>query len=351
MSWALIDSVPNPWGEVPITGGGQSVTPLVEAYMARVAEVATRRDCVSRRSHYVPQSYLRAWSPDRKQVRVLDTRNGIDRLRGLRDTCVRENFYRVTDATNIQHNQVEAMLAVIDDEMARLLRVLRGWRPEDDFTFADFMSLAVVVAFQMNRTPQARRLITTIDDWTVRRAGQPPSDLTNDYFVDLLFSTAYRTADELSSRQLELWDDPRGRFITCDQPVLLSRDSPGTPPSTTSSRYIWWPLSSHRLLVFNLVSQGHKIVHRVANRTDIDEVRTVFIRGAESAIIALAEDRGLPSGKRLLRRPQLQVDCVPQDVKARKCRIGFGWGYSSGTLDHACMTLCAMGKTRDSPLL
>jgi hypothetical protein len=99
VTWTLINSVPNPWGEVPMTGGGQSVVPLVEAYMARVAEVATKRDCVSRRSHYVPQSYLRAWSRQRNRVRVLDTRNGLDQPRGLRDTCVREDFYRVTDGS------------------------------------------------------------------------------------------------------------------------------------------------------------------------------------------------------------------------------------------------------------
>ncbi|MEU7143891.1 DUF4238 domain-containing protein [Nocardia sp. NPDC046473] len=101
--------------------------------MQRVADAASTRDCVSRRHHYVPQSYMRAWSPDRKRVRVLDTRNGIDKLRGLRDTCVQENFYRVTDPDTGQHNQVERMLAVIDDETARLLQVLSRWSPGDDF--------------------------------------------------------------------------------------------------------------------------------------------------------------------------------------------------------------------------
>ncbi|MFF9178153.1 DUF4238 domain-containing protein [Streptomyces sp. NPDC014793] len=84
---------------------------------------ASRRDCVSRRHHYVPQSYLRAWSPDGRRVRVLDTRNGSERLQGLRDTCVRENFYRLAQGGEA-HNQAEAMLAVIDDETARLLRTL-----------------------------------------------------------------------------------------------------------------------------------------------------------------------------------------------------------------------------------
>ncbi|MGW7646395.1 DUF4238 domain-containing protein [Streptomyces bobili] len=61
--------------------------------MANVAAAAARRDCVSRRHHYVPRAYMKAWSPDGKRVRVLDTINGFDRLRGLRDTWVRDNFY------------------------------------------------------------------------------------------------------------------------------------------------------------------------------------------------------------------------------------------------------------------
>ncbi|MEV4159301.1 DUF4238 domain-containing protein [Nonomuraea dietziae] len=324
-----------------MSAGGRSVDPRVEAYMSRVAEVATKRDCVSRRHHYVPQSYLRAWSPDRKRVRVLDTRNGIDKLRGLRDTCVEENFYRVTDGRNRQHNQVEAMLAVIDDEMAALLETLRRWSPGDDIQFSEFMSLAVVVGLQRNRTPQARRHLASMSGWLTQRAGQPEQKLSTDYYVDVLFRALYEAADQLSTRQLEMWDDPRGRFITCDQPVLFSQNASGTPPSMNTSRYVWWPISPHRLIVFSQKHQGQKVVHRTVERRGVDDVRKVYIRGAESAIIALPEDRDVPSGKRLHRRPQLQIDCKP--LEERKCGLRFGWGgHATNPLDHACRPLCAM---------
>ncbi|WP_349497635.1 DUF4238 domain-containing protein [Amycolatopsis taiwanensis] len=339
--------MPNPWGEVPATGNGRSIVPRVEAYMARVREKAVARDCVSRRSHYVPKAYLRAWSWNGRQVRVLDTKNGYDKPRGLRDTCVREDFYRVTDGDNVQHNQVEAMLAILDDEMARLLLRLRAWKPGDDFAFDDFMSLAVVVGMQSNRTPQARRFLAARSSWLSQRAGQPAERLTNDDYVDLLFRAMYRTADQLSTRQLELWDDPRGRFITSDHPVLLSEDVPGTPPALYSCKYVWWPISPTRLAVFNINQQGVKIVRRVATRGEIERVRKAVIRGAESEIIARPEDRDVPAGKVLRKRPQLQVSCTPVDGAARKCRIGFGWGYGATCLDRACQPLCAMTHTTD----
>ncbi|WP_424532530.1 DUF4238 domain-containing protein [Sphaerisporangium viridialbum] len=341
MAWKLISRVPNPWGEVAVTDDGRSITPKVKAYMDRIAEVATKRDCVSRRHHYVPQSYLRAWSPDGKRVRVLDTRNGIDKLRGLRDTCVQENFYRVTDPKTGPHNQVEAMLGVIDDETAVLLEKLRSWKPGDDVQFGDFMSLSVVMGLQRNRTPQARRQIASMEDWSTRRAGQPAQELTTDYYVDVLFRAMYKAADQISLRQLELWDDPQDRFITCDQPVLFSRDGSAGTPSMLTSRYVWWPISPHRLIAFSEVHRGQKVVHRVVTRREVDEVRTTFIRGAESAIIALPEDRDLPAGKRLHKRPQLQVEC--QRLNVRECGLHLGWGsYGTGPLDKACQPLCAV---------
>lgn len=348
MTWKLIDTVPNPWGEVPMTDNGRSVVPLVEAYMVRVREKAGARDCVSRRSHYVPKAYLRAWSWNGRQVRVLDTRNGYDKPRGLRATCVREDFYRVTDGYDVQHNQVEAMLAVLDDEMARLLLLLRQWAPGDGLAFEDFMSLAVVVGMQSNRTPQARRFLATRGTWLTKRAGQPPEQLTNDHYVDLLFRAMYRTADQLSTRQLELWDDPQGRFITSDHPVLLSQDAPGTPPALYSCKYIWWPISPTRLVVFSNEHRGIKIVHRAASRGEIEQVRKAVVRGAEAEIIALPGDRDVPAGKVLHKRPQLQVDCIPVNVTERKCRFAFGWGYGATVIDHACQPICALAHTKGS---
>ncbi|MGV9351424.1 DUF4238 domain-containing protein [Streptomyces spiralis] len=296
MEWRLVSRVANPWGQVPVSGGSQAVNPRVQQYMANVVAAAVRRDCVSRRHHYVPQAYMKAWSPDGKRVRVLDTVHGVDRPQGLRDTCVRENFYRVTDPLGAPHTQAEAMLAVIDDEAARLLRLLRGWAPDDDMDFDDFMSFAVVLAFQRNRTPQRKRLMEAQDTWLRRRALQETPPLTTTGFVASLFQSVYGAADEHSTRQLELWDDPQARLITSDQPVILSTDASGRSPSTLTSQYLWWPLSPSRLLVLSQSLQPRKVVHRILGRKEVDRLRAAVIRNAEAAVIALPQDTDLPAG-------------------------------------------------------
>jgi hypothetical protein len=342
MEWEYLGSVPNPWGRIPLSDGGKNLVPQVKEYMARVKRVAEKRDCVSRRHHYVPQSYLRGWSIDKKRIRVLQIRNGMDKVIGIKDVCVKENFYQVTGHDDKLHNQVEAILAVFDDEMSTLLGKLRSWQPGEDFEFGDFMSLAIVLSLQRSRTPLMRRFISTQIDWMEKRAHQPKQETTSDLFVDLMFSSIYDAADEFSTRQMEIWDDPQGRFITCDHPVQLSNDQTQAPPSLTSSEYVYWPIGPTRMIAFNIESQGHKIVHRTAKRRDIEAVRKTYIRGAEAAIITTPADPNVPTGAVLKKRQQLQIDCWPVDKKERKCKFRLGLDFGAETIDRVCDPICAL---------
>jgi hypothetical protein len=137
--WTLVSRTKNPWGEIPMTGGGRSRTDRAKKYMADVIAQSQRRDAVSKRHHYVPKGYLKAWSPDGKRVEVVDTVTGTQKFQGLGDTSVKEHFYQLFDADGA-HNQAEKMMSVLDDELVRVVRILLALRPGDDLSFEDFMS-------------------------------------------------------------------------------------------------------------------------------------------------------------------------------------------------------------------
>ncbi|MFJ4649702.1 DUF4238 domain-containing protein [Nocardia sp. NPDC088792] len=336
----MTDSV---WGRTPTTQGGKDVVQLVREYMKRIEEKAKQRDCPSRRHHYVPQSYLRAWSDDGdRRVRVLLTRRGIDRLCGVKDVCVSENLYRAIAPDGEAHNQYEAMLGIIDDESARILRILQRHRPGDDLDFDDFMSLAVVMAFQHSRTPQTIRLIADVTKWMSHRMGEDPKEVGGSLLLDTVFAHLYTLADEFSIRQLELWDDPRGRFITSDQPIQPSMDRPGEFPPIHEGHYVWWPISPNRLAVLSTDNGNAKVIVRNATSNEVRAVRGAYVRGAEEAIIAVPTDRDLPHG-RLLRRPQIVVNCKPKRSEDG-CEFSFTYGYASRPLDQACLPLCPLAQ-------
>jgi len=92
---------------------------------------------------------------------------------------------------------------------------------------------------------------------------------------------------------------------------------------------VWWPLSPYRVLALSNDPVGVKVVHKTASAKEVEQVRATYIRGAESMIIASPGDMNLPVGKRLARRPQLQVDCKPVDVNAAKCSVRFGWATAA----------------------
>jgi hypothetical protein len=140
--------------------------------MADVIAQSRRRDAVSKRHHYVPKGYLKAWSPDGKRVEVVDTVTGTQKFQGLGDTCVKENFYQLFDADGA-HNQAEKMMSVLDDELVRVVRILLALQPGDDLSFEDFMSFGHMITLQRTRTPQTRRLMSAWGDWIAQQTWRP----------------------------------------------------------------------------------------------------------------------------------------------------------------------------------
>ncbi len=274
---------------------------------------------------------------------VLDTKTGAARHQGMKDTCVQEDFYRVVGPGGQSHNQFERMMAVLDDELARLLVLFRSPTLGGDVTFDDFMALGHMMALQRTRTPQIRRLLGGQIDFLHRHdrpvdEGDAMSPQTSDASMHTrtMFDAMYGAADVMATRYIELWDDPKGRFITSDVPIHPSGRGYIKANLTTADR-IWWPLSPTRALALAKNGPGVKFTISRANTRVVDEVNTLMIRGRENTIIARQDQLSLlPVGKPLRRRMQNYIHCAPADYD--KCKVSMLECYADGPDINVCDT-------------
>lgn len=316
--WQLVESVPNPWGQVPLTVGGKSLPARAREYMNRLLDQQRASDPVSRRHHYVPQSYLRQWSLDGKRVWALDAVTGTVRLLGLADVCVKENFYRVVGSDGAPHNRIELLFGVVDTELRRVQLLFASLEEPDNLEFDDLVGLGVAMAVQRMRTLQQRRLLLQYNKWLVAQnpvQNKPIGDDNDNPYglaglhTEVLFNSMWDAADILTTRQIEVWHDPQGRFMTCDAPVLVPFRR-GVRPSLMSVPYIIWPVSPHRAVALSNNSKGEKAVMREASGKLVGMVRQGVEQGRERMIFASEEQRDrLPQGKKFRRRTQVGLRC------------------------------------------
>jgi len=244
-------------------------------------------DPPSRRHHYVPQSYLRQWSFDGKRVWTLDTVTGISKPLGTSNVCVKENFYRVVGPDGSPHNRVELLFGVS-------------------------------IAVQRMRTLQQRRLHLQYDEWLLAQNPEQHQSIDNDaanpnrlagIHTELLFKAMWEAADVLTTRQIEIWHDPQGRFLTCDAPVLVPFRH-NVRPSLISSPYIVWPVSPYRVVALANDLSGRKALLRKATGSLVGTVQKGVEQGRERMIFATEEQcNRLPKDKPFRRRAQTRLRC------------------------------------------
>jgi hypothetical protein len=315
--WQLIKAVRNPWGQVPMTAGGKSLPSRAREYMDRLAAQREAKDPVNRRHHYVPKSYLRQWSFDGKRLWALDTVTRDVRPLGLSDVCVEEDFYRVAGPDRSVHNRVELLFGVVDTELRRVQVLFNELDDPETLEFDDLVGLGVSMATQRMRTAQQRRLRLQHNAWLTAQNPNdfgPLDDPTNPHLVagihtQLLFEAMWEAADVLTTRQIEVWHDPQGRFMTCDAPVLLPFRS-NVRPGLISAPYVIWPVSPKRAVVLSNDPQGKKAVMREASGKLVGMVRLGVEQGRERMIFASEDQRDrLPKGKKFRRRAQSRLRC------------------------------------------
>lgn len=324
--WQVIKGVRNPWGQVPLTAGGVSLPGRAREYMDRLAAQHEVSDPVSRRHHYVPQAYLRQWSFDGKRVWTLDTVTGTVKPLGIASVCVKENFHRVVGPDGAAHNRVELLFGVLDTELRRVQILFDQLEVPETLEFDDLVGLGVSMAVQRMRTAQQRRLRLQHNAWLV---AQNPTDFKSigdetdnphreaGVHTQLLFNAMWQAADVLTTRQIEVWHDQQGRFMTCDAPVLVPFVR-NVRPSLMAAPYIIWPVSPYRAVALSNDLQGEKAVIREADGKLVGIVRHGVEQGRERMIFASEEQRErLPEGRKFRRRAQVRLRCSDRSPRGK----------------------------------
>lgn len=357
--WQLQKVVPNPWGKVPLTGGGQFLNRQAQAYYERLCGFTSIADTEARRHHYVPKTHLKRWATG-KRIWTLNTETGVLKQLGVNDVCVTENFYRVVGADGEAHNRVELMFGAVDEEVRRVQDILLALDAASDISFEDFMAAGVTAAIQRMRTSQSRRLMQQQDLWWGEQGfhgfSSPLTDedplRLNNIHTENTFKAMWSAADVMTTRQLEIWDDPKGRFLTSDAPVQTQFVG-NVRPGLDQAKALWWPISPRRAVAWSDELVGEKIVFKRATTAVTDKLRAIMLQGRDRFIFATEDQlRTLPVGKPIPRRTQTRLRCSQQRptgeyVEPPECVVETRECYASGP----DVLLCNSGLHRHVPEL
>lgn len=360
--WEVVSKQRNPWGRIPMTGAGRSLDGGSREYMDRLLATQRQTDRESRRHHYVPRTYLKRWGFGKQNRRIwnLDTVTGEVRAFSVNDVCVEENFYRVIGPDGEAHNRVEAMFGVVDAELGRIQSLFEHLEDPEDLEFDDLIGLGVTIAVQRMRTAQQRRLRVQHDAWLVAQNPEEfksINDPRNPFRVagihtELLFRSMWKAADVMTSRSIEVWHDPEGRFWTCDAPVLVPFHK-NKGPHLLAAPHILWPITPQRVVALTNKPSEEKAVIRPATPKERGLVRDAIEKGRERWIFASPEQKDrLPMTKKFRRRTQIRLRCSQWTPSGRYleppgCCVEQADGFAAGP----DVVLCDHGLHVEAPAM
>ena len=225
--------------------------PLTASLIVGIESALLRVRTVS----YVPKAYLDRWKKGHA-LDVVDTSEGLPagkarrRPQVPRDTCSERDFYRMMDPDGTYHLQLERVLSVLDGELASVLTEVDQWQPgtKSEFDGELYVSLSVMAATQLLRTPQWRRLeIEAAEIVSGQRYGE---DWVKQAQSKQLISEVAGYIDCFASRCLRIYTDPTDSIPTCDVPVLVVLSGIPRLADVVTADRIWWPIGPSKALCF-----------------------------------------------------------------------------------------------------
>lgn len=140
---------------------------------------------LSRRHHYLPQFYLRSFTPDAERIWVFDREENTFRQQGLEQTAIHKDFYTVTGPDGCKTDAVEKLLAKIEGDTKQIVSRLDDHKPKGEGE--DLSTLMMFVALMQTRVPAFDRQQNELTEQSIRwwcKAQHPTPETVADSFRD-----------------------------------------------------------------------------------------------------------------------------------------------------------------------
>ncbi|MEW5913308.1 MAG: DUF4238 domain-containing protein [Thermodesulfobacteriota bacterium] len=265
-----------------------------------------------RKHHYLPQFYLRGFSPDGNSVHQIEKPSLRSYVCSIRDAAAIRDYHELDYAHSEDSNGLEKELAKIESNLAVTLRHVVDYGIDSTNIFSELIQL---VSLMRVRIPAYKKFIEDSLRQQVRSTGMilersgalPPvpkgyeDELRMDKLVISISNWIclyfmFRLAGDpailgmLASMKPSVLHAPDGEsFLTCDQPVAVYNpdaspsDPFGTGPADSHSE-ISLPLSSRALLHLTWDKRGPR--ERILSSSEVEEFNRRTIVMADSLIFA-----------------------------------------------------------------
>ncbi|XVV17870.1 DUF4238 domain-containing protein [Actinoplanes sp. CA-131856] len=180
---------------------------------------------VGSRHHTVPRFYLERFAKD-GQLCVRDRVTGDARMSPTTKTGVIKDFYTFINLDGEKDGRLERILGVIEDGAKDLFdRLLSPFNHPRPLATQESMHLGFFLAFQLQRTPQHRRMLELLGDFLAKtqHAHVPGIDQVR---VVPEPNLHLEQMTKMVPRLSELFFDRPALLVTLDQPLLITCDEP-----------------------------------------------------------------------------------------------------------------------------